>query len=105
MAALRLDQRRTRVLDGFAELDAFDGEPRGDAALSAQVEAACAKWSLDEMRAVFLVMQARAAGWALDANGLPTDAYAAADERHPFWAWFHGPAANAVRVAQRDSAQ
>jgi len=105
LAALRLDQRRTRVLDGFAELDAFDGEPRGDAALSAQVEAACAKWSLDEMRAVFLVMQARAAGWALDANGLPTDAYAAADERHPFWAWFHGPAANAVRVAQRDSAQ
>ena len=102
LAALRLDQRRARVLDGFAELDSFDAEPRGDTALAAQVAAARARWVLDEMRAVFLIMQARAAGWALDVDGLPSEAFAAADEQHPFWAWFHGPAFQAVPATQDD---
>ena len=102
LASLRLDQRKARVLEAFAELDAHDGEPRPDDSFAAQVAAARARWTLDEMRAVFLILQARAAAWALDADGLPVDAFAAADERHPFWVWFHGPALHAALTVPTD---
>ena len=40
------------------------------------------------MRAVFLLLQAEAQAWTLDAQGLPTEAMTARDGSDPFWEWF-----------------
>lgn len=92
LASLPLNLRRERLLAGLAELDAFDFEPRGNAAFAARVAAARARWSIDEVRAVFVILQARARGWALDDEGLPSAAMARRDAGDPFWAWFDRPA-------------
>ncbi|MFI5311012.1 MAG: lysophospholipid acyltransferase family protein, partial [Gemmatimonadales bacterium] len=102
LAGLRLDERRAQLLAGLAELEVYDAEPRPDAAFAAQVAAARARWALDELRAVFLVLQARAAAWPLDAEGLPADAVAAGDDGHPFWAWFHGATSGSALTSQGD---
>ena len=58
------------------------------------MHAAEQRWGLDEVRAVFLLLQADASGWALDDEGLPADAVAHHADDDPFWAWFeqHGRA-------------
>jgi hypothetical protein len=94
LAGLHLNGRRDRILDGLAELDAHDREPEGDAGFAARVVAARARWGLDEVRAVFLLLQADAAGWALDAEGLPAEAVARRDGAAAFWAWFAAGAEN-----------
>jgi hypothetical protein len=90
LAGLHLNDRRDRILDGLAELEAFDREPDGDAAFAARVGAARGRWDLDEVRAVFLLLQADAAGWALDADGLPAAAVARREGTEAFWSWFAG---------------
>jgi hypothetical protein len=90
LAGLHLNGRRDRILDGLAELDAYDREPEGDAAFAARVHAARTRWDLDEVRAVFLLLEAEAAGWVLDAEGLPAEAVARRDGGEAFWAWFAG---------------
>jgi acyl transferase domain-containing protein/3-hydroxymyristoyl/3-hydroxydecanoyl-(acyl carrier protein) dehydratase/1-acyl-sn-glycerol-3-phosphate acyltransferase len=92
LASLPLNARRERLLAGLAELDAYDFEPRDNAAFATRVAAARGCWSLDEVRAVFLLLQAAARGWALDEEGLPSAAMAHRDAADPFWAWFDRPA-------------
>jgi hypothetical protein len=88
LAGLPLNARRDRILAGLAELEPHDLEPAPDAAFAARVEFARQRWSLDEVRAVFLLLQAEAQAWALDAQGLPSEAMAARDGKDPFWEWF-----------------
>ena len=83
-----LNARRDRILAGLAELEPFDLEPTPDAGFAARVQLARQHWSLDEVRAVFLLLQAEAQGWTLDTQGLPSDAFAARDGNDPFWEWF-----------------
>jgi 1-acyl-sn-glycerol-3-phosphate acyltransferase len=94
LAALPLNARRDRILAGLAELEAFDFDPQPDPPLATRVHAAEQRWGLDEVRAVFLLLQADASGWALDDEGLPADAVARHAADDPFWAWFeqHGRA-------------
>jgi 3-hydroxymyristoyl/3-hydroxydecanoyl-(acyl carrier protein) dehydratase/1-acyl-sn-glycerol-3-phosphate acyltransferase len=92
LASLPLTARRERLLAGLAELEACDFEPRGNAEFAARVAAARARWSLDEVRAVFLLLQAEARNWPLDAHSLPSSAMTHRDKGDPFWAWFDGPA-------------
>jgi 3-hydroxymyristoyl/3-hydroxydecanoyl-(acyl carrier protein) dehydratase/1-acyl-sn-glycerol-3-phosphate acyltransferase len=88
LAGLPLNARRDRVLAGLAELEPYDLEPAPDTGFAARVDLARQRWSLDEVRAVFLLLQAEAQAWPLDAQGLPADAMAARDGSDPFWEWF-----------------
>ena len=92
LAELALNVRRDRILAGLAELAPFDREPVPDPAFTARVARARARWSLDELRAVFLLLQADAHGWPLDESGVPAGLDAARDRDDPFWAWFGGHA-------------
>ena len=94
LASLRLAERRDRVLAAFAELETYDGEPLPDAEFAARVALAQMRWQLDELRAVFLLLKARADGWALDEAGLPV-VIPEADSADAFWGWFHHAAASA----------
>ena len=87
-AQLPLATRRDRILQGLAELEPFDHDPMGDAAFASRVSAARGRWGLDEVRAVFLLLQAAAQGWALDAEGLPAEAVARRMGGTTFWEWF-----------------
>ena len=87
-AQLPLAARRDRILQGLAELEPFDHDPVGDAAFASRVAAAQARWGLDEVRAVFLLLQAAAQGWPADAEGLPADAVAQRAGSSAFWEWF-----------------
>jgi len=88
LAGLPLNARRDRILAGLAELEPYDLEPAPDAGFGARVHLAQQRWSLDEVRAVFLLLQAEAQAWPLDDQGLPSDAMAARDASDPFWEWF-----------------
>ena len=88
LAGLPLNARRDRILAGLAELEPYDLEPTPDAGFAARVDLARQRWSLDEVRAVFLLLQAEAQAWTLDAQGLPTEAMTARDGSDPFWEWF-----------------
>jgi acyl transferase domain-containing protein/3-hydroxymyristoyl/3-hydroxydecanoyl-(acyl carrier protein) dehydratase/1-acyl-sn-glycerol-3-phosphate acyltransferase len=87
-AQLPLAARRDRILQGLAELEAFDHDPTGDVTFASRVSSACARWGLDEVRAVFLLLQAAAQGWTLDADGLPGDAVSRRAGGGAFWEWF-----------------
>jgi 1-acyl-sn-glycerol-3-phosphate acyltransferase len=87
-AQLPLAARRDRILQGLAELEAFDHDPTGDVTFASRVSSACARWGLDEVRAVFLLLQAAAQGWALDTEGLPGDAVSHRAGGGAFWEWF-----------------
>jgi len=88
LAGLHLNARRERIIGALAELEAYDVEPEPDAALVMRVRAAQERWGLDELHAVFLLLQADARAWTLDAAGLPADAMRDRDAEDPFWAWF-----------------
>jgi hypothetical protein len=94
LASLRLAERRDRVRAALAELETYDGEPLPDAEFAARVALAQLRWQLDEVRAVFLLVKARADGWALDEAGLPV-VIPEADPTDAFWGWFHHAAASA----------
>ena len=87
-ATLPLAARRDRILQGLAELESFDHEPTGDHTFASRVSAARARWNLDEVHAVFLLLQAEAQGWVLDTEGLPAEAVAHRAGHTAFWAWF-----------------
>jgi hypothetical protein len=55
------------------------------------VLATAARYGLDEVRAVFLLLKARAEGWTLGADGAPTSV-PGDDPDDAFWRWFHAPA-------------
>jgi len=95
LAALRLDERRDRVLVALAELEAHDGDPLPDPDFAARVSLAQQRWQLDELRAAFLLLKARAHGWALDDAGLPV-VIPEADPADAFWSWFHHSPATAL---------
>jgi hypothetical protein len=95
LASLPLNARRDRILSGLAELDAYDTGPVPDAMFAARVQRTRQRWSLDEVRAVFLLLQAEAQGWALDDHGLPAEAMSSRDASDPFWEWFEQHAAAA----------
>ncbi|MCC7123449.1 MAG: hypothetical protein IT178_01270 [Acidobacteria bacterium] len=88
LASLPLPERRDRILAALAELDAYDFDPQPDPPFQARVMAARQRWDLDEVRAVFLLLQAEAQAWPLDDTGLPAHAMATRDLADPFWAWF-----------------
>lgn len=88
LASLPLNARRDRVLGSLAELEAYDFAPRGNHLFAARVARAQARWQLDELRAVFLLIQAAARGWTLDAQDLPAADMARRDPHDPFWNWF-----------------
>jgi hypothetical protein len=88
LAPLHLQARRDRIVASFAELEPFDREPEADAPFAARVAHARRRWSLDDVAAVFLLLQADAHGWPLDADGLPADAMARRNSGDPFWSWF-----------------
>jgi acyl transferase domain-containing protein/3-hydroxymyristoyl/3-hydroxydecanoyl-(acyl carrier protein) dehydratase/1-acyl-sn-glycerol-3-phosphate acyltransferase len=100
LAALRLDERRDRVLAGLAELEPYDGDPVGDPVFAGQVMAAQSRYGLDEVRAAFLLLKARAEGWALGTDGLPV-ALPEADASDAFWRWFGEPDGAEVGSTER----
>jgi len=82
-----LDARRARVLEGLAELEAYDGDPYPDPDMGERVRAAMARWNLDEVRAVFRLLLGEAQGEMLDAEGLPKEEVPEGIEG-AFWNWF-----------------
>jgi hypothetical protein len=88
LAPLPLPARRDHLARALAELERFDGEPTPDAAFAARVARARERWLLDDVAAVFLLLQADAHGWPLDAERLPAAAMRRRDPDDPFWAWF-----------------
>ncbi len=95
LAAMRLDERRDRVLAGLAELEPFDGEPQADPVFAAQVAATAARFTVDEVRAAFLLLKARAERWPCDPDGVPT-ALRVDDDADVFWRWFHASSDDAA---------
>jgi hypothetical protein len=87
LAALRLIERRDLVLAGLAELEGFDHEPVGEPDFAARLVETQARWQLDEVRAAFLLLKARADGWPLDATGLPVR-LPPSNDQDAFWQWF-----------------
>ena len=95
LAAMRLDERRDRVLAALAELEPYDGEPQGDPIFAAQAAATMERYSVDEVRAAFLLLKARAEGWPSDGDGVPT-ALRVDRDADVFWRWFHAPSDDAA---------
>jgi acyl transferase domain-containing protein/3-hydroxymyristoyl/3-hydroxydecanoyl-(acyl carrier protein) dehydratase/1-acyl-sn-glycerol-3-phosphate acyltransferase len=101
LADLRLDERRSRVLAGLGELEAFDGDPVPDRAFEGRAAAAAARWKVDDLRATFLLLKAEVEGWPLADDGLPVE-LPAADGTDAFWSWFMGVEGGAAITGGRE---